>query len=88
MPKIVFQTKDEFKRWLSDHTSIRKYSLYLTIQPPSIVAIPLVSTAPVNYAVYESDDFRELEKLAQELSTILTIPLYKVVSLEFADFKR
>ena len=87
MPKITFQTSTEFKKWLTDLSSIRKYSLYLTTQPPRIIAIPLVSTDPINYGIFESDDIKDLESLAKELSTLLSLPLYKAVTLEFADFK-
>ena len=52
-----------------------------------LVAIPLVSTDPVNYGLLRYKQLTNLYKHAEELSTLLSTPMFKVKNLEFADFK-
>lgn len=87
MPKIEFGTEEEFSKWLKEICKNRKYSLYVVTENTSLIAIPLVSTDPVNYGILRCEMLSKVDKIANELSTMLSVPLFKVTSLEFADFK-
>jgi len=87
MPKIVFGNKEEFEKWFSIITSSRNYSLYVVTDNINLIAIPLVSTDPVNYGIYKSQSLQELDTFANTLSVTYNTPLFKVKTLEFADFR-
>lgn len=87
MPKIEFETEEEFSIWIKEICKKRKYSLYAVTEESMLVAIPLVSTDPVNYGILKYKQLTNLSKFAEQLSTLLTLPLFKVKSLEFADFR-
>ena len=87
MPKIEFETGQEFDNWIKEITKSRKYSLYVVAENSMLVAIPLVSTDPINYGLLTYKQLTNLYKHAEELSTLLGLPLFKVKTLEFADFK-
>jgi len=87
MPKIEFETGQEFDSWMKEISKSRKYSLYVVAESSMLVAIPLVSTDPVNYGLLRYKQLTNLYRHAEELSTMLSIPMFKVKNLEFADFK-
>jgi len=87
MPKIEFETEKEFNSWLKKITKTRKYSLYVVSEDSNIIAIPLVSTKPINYGILHYSQLHDANSVATSLSGMLRIPLFKVRSLEFTDFK-
>jgi len=87
MPKMLFDTEKEFSKWLEILAVKRDYSLYIVTESVMLTAVPLKSTDPINYGLYKGNDLLNIEKLAKELTVKLGIPLFKVRSLEFADFR-
>ena len=87
MPKIEFGTQEEFKKWIKSISKSRRYSIYVVAQNSMVVAIPLVSTSPVNYGIFQANNLKEADEIANELSSLLNINMFKVLTLEFADFK-
>lgn len=86
MPRMKFgRNEKEFRRWMRTMTHTRKYSLYVCLKASELVAVPLVSTDPVNFGIFKHDDIDLIKKLADELKAELVIPVFTLDSLEFSD---
>jgi len=87
MTKTTFHQKNEFKRWLSKASKLKKYALYLSLKRYQLVAEPQVSTSPVRFGIYENKSIAidELQKLGQSWAKQYHIPFYTVTDYEFSD---
>ena len=89
MPKITIHSEKEFENWLSKMVLVKKYSLYLVLSRNLIVAVPLVSTAPIMLGVFETMcDLPTLEQKLDVLGVKFKIPTFVVTDFEFSDSKK
>jgi hypothetical protein len=67
MTRLVFETIDQFKKWIDDNVTKEKYEAYITPKK-EVVLVPRKSTRPLKYgyAILTSEGTREIQRLLGE----------------------
>jgi hypothetical protein len=86
MTRAVFESVDEFKKWVTDNVNPEKYKAFFTSYN-EIILVPRKSTKPIEYGYIQISDAEIMKKTREWLVNNYIKFYYDVKAYEWMDEK-
>jgi len=84
LTRIVFESLDQLKDWITDHVSPGYYECFVT-ELNEIIFAPTKSTKTLRHSYMRFSKYSTLEDLTKALKESMNIRVYKVKSYDWAS---